>query len=287
MKQLILQSPAKLNLMLHITGRRADGYHLLQTVFQFIDLSDRLEIATTTDGSISRDPGHSSISETEDITIHAARVLQQRFKVKQGVRIAIDKRIPVGGGLGGGSSNAATTLLALNQLWGLGLELSELATIGLRLGADVPVFVMGEAAWATGIGEQLTPIELIEPWYVVINPGVLVSTAEIFKARELTRDCDAITIRAFQRGSGTNVCEKVACALYPEIRQAIDWLSRYGVAKMSGTGACVFAAFDSLEQAEGVKSRAAEYWESFVVKAMNRNPVVEQCGMLFPARRPG
>jgi 4-diphosphocytidyl-2-C-methyl-D-erythritol kinase len=279
LKQLTLESPAKLTLMLHITGHRDDGYHLLQTVFQFIDLTDRMEFSTTNDSSISRGPGASSIPETEDISIRAATVLQQRFELRQGVRISIEKRIPVGGGLGGGSSNAATTLLALNQLWGLGLERSELATIGLSLGADVPVFVMGEAAWATGIGEQLTPISLIEPWYVVIDPGVRVSTAEIFKAKELTRDCDAITIRAFLRGSGTNVCEKVACALYPEIQQTIDWLSQYGVAKMSGTGACVFAAFDSLEQAEGVKSRAAEYWESFVVKAMNRNPVIEQCGM--------
>jgi 4-diphosphocytidyl-2-C-methyl-D-erythritol kinase len=276
LKKLTLESPAKLNLMLQITGRRDDGYHLLQTVFQFIDLTDRMEIVTTADGSISRDPGHSLISETEDISIHAAKVLQERFKVSQGARISIEKRIPVGGGLGGGSSNAATTLLALNQLWGLDLELSELATIGLKLGADVPVFVMGEAAWATGTGEQLTPISLREPWYVVIDPGVLVSTAEIFEAKELTRDCDAITIRAFLRGSGTNVCEKVACRLYPEIQQAIDWLSQYGAAKMSGTGGCIFAAFDSLEQAEGVKSRAVEYWESFVVKAMNRNPVLEQ-----------
>ncbi|MFA9419310.1 MAG: 4-(cytidine 5'-diphospho)-2-C-methyl-D-erythritol kinase [Gammaproteobacteria bacterium] len=279
MKHLTLQSPAKLNLMLHITGRRQDGYHLLQTVFQFIDLYDDMKIATTLDGSIERVGGLSSIAVSDDLAIRAAQVLQSRFEVKQGAQISISKRIPVGGGLGGGSSNAATTLLALNHLWELDLELSELAAIGLCLGADVPVFVMGEAAWAAGIGEELIPVELNEPWYVVIHPGVQVSTAEIFNAEELTRDCDAITIRAFLRGAGSNVCEKVACKLYPEIQQAIDWLNQFGSAQMTGTGACVFAAFDSLEQAEGVKSRALEHWQSFVVKAMNRNPVIEQCGM--------
>jgi 4-diphosphocytidyl-2-C-methyl-D-erythritol kinase len=279
LKHLTLQSPAKLNLMLHITGRRQDGYHLLQTVFQFIDLYDDMKIVTTEDGSIERVDSHSSIAAEDDIAIRAARVLQNRFGVKQGAQISINKRIPVGGGLGGGSSNAATTLLALNHLWELNLELPELAAIGLGLGADVPVFVMGEAAWATGIGEELIPVELNEPWYVVIHPGVQVSTAEIFNAEELTRDCDAITIRAFLRGAGSNVCEKVACKLYPEIQQAIDWLNQFSSARMTGTGACVFAAFDSLEQAEGVKSRASEHWQSFVVKAMNRNPVIEQCGM--------
>jgi len=279
LKHLTLQSPAKLNLMLHITGRRQDGYHLLQTVFQFIDLYDDMKIVTTENSSIERVDSHSSVAAADDIAIRAAQVLQNRFGAKQGAQISINKRIPVGGGLGGGSSNAATTLLALNHLWELNLALPELAAIGLDLGADVPVFVMGEAAWATGIGEELVPVELNEPWYVVIHPGVQVSTAEIFNAEELTRDCDAITIRAFLRGAGSNVCEKVACKLYPEIQQAIDWLNQFSPARMTGTGACVFAAFDSMEQAEGVKSRASEHWQSFVVKAMNRNPVIEQCGM--------
>ena len=265
--------------MLHITGRRQDGYHLLQTVFQFIDLYDDMKIVTTENSSIERVDSHSSVAAADDIAIRAAQVLQNRFGAKQGAQISINKRIPVGGGLGGGSSNAATTLLALNHLWELNLALPELAAIGLDLGADVPVFVMGEAAWATGIGEELVPVELNEPWYVVIHPGVQVSTAKIFNAEELTRDCDAITIRAFLRGAGSNVCEKVACKLYPEIQQAIDWLNQFSPARMTGTGACVFAAFDSMEQAEGVKSRASEHWQSFVVKAMNRNPVIEQCGM--------
>jgi 4-diphosphocytidyl-2-C-methyl-D-erythritol kinase len=279
MKHLSLQSPAKLNLMLHITGRRDDGRHLLQTVFQFIDLNDQMEFDLTPDGSIQRNHSNTPVSEAEDIVIQAAELLQERFRVDRGVRISIDKRIPIGGGLGGGSSNAATTLLALNQMWSLNLGLTELAEIGLDLGADVPVFVMGRAAWASGIGEQLSPIELSEPWYLVIHPGVQVSTAKIFAAEELTRDCDAITIRAFLSGSGINVCEKIACNLYPEIQLAIDWLNQYGNARMTGTGACVFAAFDSLEQAEGVVSRAPSQWDSFVVKAMNKNPVLTQCGM--------
>ena len=265
--------------MLHITGRRDDGYHLLQTVYQFIDLSDQMEFRLTSDGLIQRNNSNTPVSEAEDIVIQAAQLLQERFRVEQGVQISIDKRIPIGGGLGGGSSNAATTLLALNQLWNLDLELTELAAIGLGLGADVPVFVMGRAAWATGIGEQLSPIELSENWYLVIHPGVQVSTAKIFAAEELTRDCDAITIRAFLSGSGINVCEKVACKLYPEIQLAMDWLNQYGRARMTGTGACVFAAFDSLEQVEGVVSRAPEQWGCFVAKAMNKNPVLTQCGM--------
>jgi len=279
LKHLSLQSPAKLNLMLHITGRRDDGHHLLQTVFQFIDLNDQIEFDLTPDGSIQRYDSNTPVSEAEDIVIQAAELLQERFRVDRGVQISIDKHIPIGGGLGGGSSNAATTLLALNQMWSLNLGLSELAEIGLDLGADVPVFVMGRAAWASGIGEQLSPIELSEPWYLVIHPGVQVSTAKIFAAEELTRDCDAITIRAFLSGSGINVCEKVACNLYPEIQLAIDWLNQYGNARMTGTGACVFAAFDSLDQAEGVVSRAPSQWDSFVVKAMNKNPVLTQCGM--------
>lgn len=263
--------------MLHITGRRDDGYHLLQTVFQFIDLSDQMDFHMSSDNSIQRYNSRTLVPEAQDLAIRAAELLQKRYRVKKGVEISIDKRIPIGGGLGGGSSNAATTLLALNRLWSLDLGLSELAAIGLSLGADVPVFVMGTAAWASGIGEQLSPIQLPEPWYVVIHPGVQVSTAKIFAAQELTRDCDAITIRAFLSGSGRNVCEKVACKLYPEIQQAIDWLNQFGSARMTGTGACVFAAFDSLEQAEGVKSRAPEHWQAFVVKAMNKNPVLAQC----------
>ncbi len=264
--------------MLHIIGRRDDGYHMLQTVFQFIDLNDAMEFAVTEDNSIQRTNSRTAVAEADDLAVRAARLLQNRYQVNKGVQISIQKKIPIGGGLGGGSSNAATTLLALNRLWKLDLKLKELAAIGLELGADLPLFVMGQAAWGSGIGEQLSPVELPEPWYVVIDPGVQVSTAEIFNSEELTRDCDAITIRAFLGGSGDNVCEKVACKMYPEIQKAIDWLNQFSPARMTGTGACIFAAFDSLEQAEGVKSRAPKYWTSFVAKAMNQNPVLAQCG---------
>lgn len=277
---LSLPAPAKLNLMLQITGRRADGYHLLETVFQFIDLCDRLEFELNQDGRLRRRSTNSPVAEGDDILLRTAALLQTRFQIKQGVDIAIDKKIPIGGGLGGGSSNAATCLLALNQLWRLGLTLDQLARIGLEIGADVPVFVAGRAAWATGIGEQLQPLELAQPIYLVIDPKIGVSTAQIFAAQELTRNCDPLTIRAFLRGAGTNVCEPVVRNRYPQVASALDWLSRFAPARMSGTGACVFAAFDSLEQAEGVKSRVPENWDAFVAAAMSRSPVHQQLELL-------
>ncbi len=279
-KLLRLPAPAKLNLMLHITGRRHDGYHLLETVFQFIDLCDWLEFEATDDGIIARRQTNSPVATADDILLWTARLLQSRYEVSRGVNIGIDKQIPIGGGLGGGSSDAATCLLALNRLWDLGLGLDQLAGIGRELGADVPVFVGGKAAWASGIGEQLQPLELELPIYLVIDPGIEVSTAQIFAAQELTRNCDPLTIRAFLRGSGSNVCEPVVRNLYPQVGAAIDWLSQYGAAKMSGTGACVFAAFDSLERAEEVKSRVPENWTAFVARAMNRNPAHQQLGLL-------
>ena len=279
MKSLTLNSPAKLNLMLHITGRRADGYHLLQTVFQFIDLNDQMRFKVTKSPQISRINSQSPIAETDDIALRAASMLQSRYGVKRGAEIAIEKNIPIGGGLGGGSSNAATSLLALNYLWGLNKSTRELAEIGLELGADVPVFVHGFAAWADGVGERLNPIQLPQPWYLVIYPKINVSTAEIFNARELTRDCDAITIRAFLEGAGVNVCETVARKRYPAIGEALDWLNLYAEARMTGTGACIFAPFDSLKAAEGVKSRLPLHWQGFIARGMNRNPVPEQCGI--------
>ncbi len=279
-ESLTLRAPAKLNLMLHITGRRDDGYHLLETVFQFIDLADRIEFSTNDTGKILRLPGNSPVAAADDILLTAATLLQARFQVDKGVSIDIDKRIPVGGGLGGGSTNAATCLLALNQLWGLGLSLDQLAEIGLELGADVPVFIHGRAAWATGIGEKLQAIELEESIYLVIDPKIAVSTAQIFAAQELTRNSDPLTIRAFLRGSGGNVCEPVVRKLYPQVGEALDWLSQYAAARMSGTGACVFAAIDSLEQAEVVKSRVPQQWDAYITRAMNHNPVHRQLGLL-------
>ena len=277
---LILQAPAKLNLMLHITGRRDDGYHLLETVFQFIDLVDHIEFSANDEGSIERLPGNSPVVAAEDILLTTATLLQSRFAVDKGVSIGIDKHIPVGGGLGGGSSDAAACLLALNGLWELDLSLDQLAGIGLELGADVPVFVQGRTAWASGIGEVLQPIELEQPIYLVIDPKVAVSTAQIFAAQELTRNCDPLTIRAFLRGAGSNICEPVVRNLYPQVGEVLDWLSQYAAARMSGTGACVFAPIDSLEQAEVVKSRVPQHWNAYITRAMNYNPVHQQLGLL-------
>ena len=279
MTSLTLNSPAKLNLMLHITGRRADGYHLLQTVFQFIDLNDLMVFELTDTPAIKRLNSQTPVAESDDIVLRAAVLLQNRYGVERGVEISIDKHIPIGGGLGGGSSNAATCLLALNQLWDLNLSLDELSAIGLELGADVPVFVRGYAAWADGVGEHLTPIDLPEPHYLVIYPNINVSTAEIFNARELTRNCDAITIRAFLAGAGINVCEAVARKRYAIIGEALDWLNQFAEARMTGTGACIFASFDSLKAAEGVKSRVPLHWQSFVARGMNQNPVHRTCGI--------
>ena len=274
-----LPAPAKLNRMLHITGRRADGYHLLQTVFQFIDLCDWLELEVRTDAAIHREAGNSPVAAADDLLTRAATLLQQRYAVERGVTIRIDKRIPIGGGLGGGSSDAASCLLGLNRLWGLDLPLADLAAIGLELGADVPVFVHGCAAWAGGVGEVLEPVELDEPVYLVVDPGVSVSTAQIFGAEELTRNCDPITIRAFLRGAGSNVCEPVVRRLYPPVAEALDWLGQYGTPRMSGTGGCVFVELDSLQRAETVKSRVPEAWAGYVATAMNRSPVHRQLGL--------
>jgi len=277
--RLRLAAPAKINLMLHITGRRADGYHLLETVFQFIDLCDWLEFAPRADGRIERLSGGTPFAAADDIVVRTAGLLKERYAVTAGVDIFIEKNLPVGGGLGGGSSDAATCLLALNRLWQLGLGLDQLAEIGLELGADVPVFVGGRAAWATGVGEQLQPIELEQPFYLIIDPGIEVSTAQIFAAEELTRNCDPLTIRAFLRGAGANVCEPVVRNRYPEVAAAIDWLNQFIPARMSGTGACVFAACDSLEHAEALKSEVPEKWKAYVARGLNRNPLHRQLEM--------
>ncbi len=274
---LTLQSPAKLNLMLHITGQRADGYHLLQTVFQFIDLSDEITLTITDDGSIQRSAGNPEVDPEQDLVIRAARLLQQRYTVKQGVDIRIQKNIPMGGGLGGGSSDAASTLMALNRLWKLDLGNQELRDIGLELGADVPVFIYGKNTWAEGVGEQFEAINLPKSWYLVLHPQIFVSTGQIFSSKHLTRDCHPIKIRAFLEGQGTNVCEPVACKLYPEIQHALNWLNQFSPARMTGTGACIFAAFDSAEKANSVKSQIPEPWTGYVAQGLDSNPVTAIC----------
>ncbi|HEY9051494.1 MAG TPA: 4-(cytidine 5'-diphospho)-2-C-methyl-D-erythritol kinase, partial [Gammaproteobacteria bacterium] len=238
-------APAKLNLFLHITGRRQDGYHLLQSVFQFLDFADELTFNIRSDGDIRRVTEHASVKEEDDLTVRAAKTLQQAAGIQQGVDIHLSKHLPMGGGVGGGSSDAATTLLVLNHLWKAGQSVDQLAELGLKLGADVPVFVRGHAAFAEGVGEHLQAIDLPEPWYLVVKPPVHVSTAQIFTDPQLTRNCPAIKIHDLKTGALkiedlSNVCEAVATQHYPEIAEVIQYLKRYGNARMTGTGACVF-----------------------------------------------
>lgn len=262
--------------MLRIVGRRADGYHLLQTVFQFLDYGDWLWFEPRDDGLIQRHGEVSGVSADLDLTVRAARLLQQATGIGRGARIRIDKRLPMGGGLGGGSSDAATTLVALNHYWRTGLTLAELAELGLRLGADVPVFVQGRAAWAEGVGERLTFLDLDEPWFVVLTPACHVATGTVFGDSELTRNSSLITITDFMMGTGGNDCEAVVYRRYPEVATAAAWLARHGPARLTGTGACVFAAFSSAGHARRVLDRLPPGWKGFVARGCNRSPLHER-----------
>lgn len=268
-----VRAPAKLNLFLHITGRRPDGYHLLQTVFQLLDFCDELQFTLHERDDIVLEGGVPGVASADNLVMHAAQALVARRTTRQGARIRLHKRIPHGAGLGGGSSDAAATLLALNQLWGCGLSPRELATIGVGLGADVPVFVHGRSAWAEGIGERLTPLALPPCWYLVIHPACTVNTAAIFAARELTRDTPVTTIAAFLAGGHRNDCEAVVRKRHPEVDRAMQWLGSFGEARMSGTGSCVFAAFANAQAAEATAARVPAEWESFVARGIERSPV--------------
>lgn len=268
-------APAKLNLFLHITGRRADGYHLLQTVFQLLDYGDSLCFEPRKDGKIHRRSELAGVPEEADLVVRAARALQRASPGALGVDIWVDKRLPLGGGLGGGSSNAATTLIALNELWHCGFSRQRLAEIGLALGADVPVFVHGHSAWGEGVGESLQPVELPPRWFVVLVPAVSVSTAQVFAAPELMRHCEVITIRDFLAGRGENVCEPVVRARFPEVDAALKALAPYGGARMTGTGAAVFAAFDDEAQAEAALEAVAGRYNGFIARGCNRSPLLD------------
>lgn len=269
-------APAKLNLNLHIVGRRDDGYHLLQSAMQFIDLSDELRFFTRPEGAIERVQGPSEVPAEFDLVVRAARKLAENAGKNLGVAIELTKRIPMQAGLGGGSSDAATVLVALNELWGLGLSIDELAEIGVRLGADVPLFIRGQAAWVEGIGERLTPMDYPETIFVLIKPSVAVSTAEIFQASELTRNSPITTIRAFLAGGGRNDCTSTVRRRYPEVAEALDWLSKFAPARLTGTGACVFAAVANMESAKGVIAQVPARWSGFVVRGLNRSPLTER-----------
>jgi len=271
-------APAKLNLYLHVTGRRADGYHTLDTQFQFLDIADSLQFEIRPDGCIGRAEAPPGVPEDRDLTLRAARTLQAEAGVLQGVTIHLAKHLPLGGGLGGGSSDAATTLLVLNDLWGCGLGLDELATLGLALGADVPVFVRGHAARAGGVGEVLSPAEPPETTYVVLCPPVQVSTADVFAAwdREfhLTPPVGASRIRDFRAAEGGNDLEPIVRRLYPQVDQALNWLGKFGPAQMTGSGACVFLPVDDAARGQEILAACpADIASGFVARGVNRHPV--------------
>ncbi|MEO5702277.1 MAG: 4-(cytidine 5'-diphospho)-2-C-methyl-D-erythritol kinase [Gammaproteobacteria bacterium] len=277
MNMSVWPAPAKLNLFLHITGRRADGYHELQTVFQFLDYADELRCTLRHDGSINLAALLPNVAPEHNLVTRAARLLQTETATTLGADIELTKRIPIGGGLGGGSSDAATALVALNQIWGLNLPLDELARLGLHLGADVPVFVYGHAAWAEGVGERLTPISLDEPWYVVVAPPCAVSTQAIFSSPDLTRDTKPITIADFLAGKGVNDCATLVCRRYPEVAEALHWLEKFAKARMTGTGGCVFATFEDEARARFIAQQFAKEhsaaWQVFAARGMNRSPL--------------
>jgi len=273
-------APAKLNLFLHITGRRADGYHTLQTAFQLLDLADTIEIQATDDGIVRRLDGPAGVAEEADLAVRAALQLQSATATGRGARLRIHKRIPLGAGLGGGSSDAATTLVALNELWGTGLNLQRLASIGADLGADVPVFVHGHSAFAEGIGDVLTPVELPQKWFLVVHPGVEVATAAVFQAPELTRKSPLITIRGLFEAETRNDCEPVVRARFPAVGEALDWLGQFAEARLTGTGSCVFAAFDSASAAGHVAAQVPQSWRSYVARGLNRSPLHVQLARL-------
>ncbi len=278
-------APAKLNLFLHVNGRRADGYHELQTAFQLIDLCDTIDLRPRDGSAIRRLAGPDDIHPEADLAIRAARLLQVRTGCLQGVDLWVRKAIPCGGGLGGGSSDAATVLVALNELWGTGLSSDALARLGLELGADVPVFVRGRSAWAEGVGDDLQPLELPPRWFAVIRPDVAISTAEVFQAPELTRNSPKITIRDFLQAGGRNDCEPVVVARRPEVRAAIEWLGRSGEARMTGTGSCVFAPFPTQEDATRALTGLPDRWQGFVARGLGVSPLFHRLEAERAARR--
>lgn len=267
-------APAKLNLFLHVVGRRADGYHLLQTVFRFLDLGDSLTFAPRDDGRIVLANPLPGMPPDQNLCLRAAWALQQAAGIELGVHIRLVKRLPVGGGLGGGSSDAATTLLALNRLWATGLSPAELQTIGLGLGADVPIFIHGHAAFAEGIGERFVDVDLPPAWYLVLVPPVAVPTAQIFAATDLRRDTPAIGAARWRPGMGGNDLEPVACRLYPQVAEHLEWLRGFGAARMSGSGACVFAEFPSEAAANAAYARLPAAMRGFVACGQDRSPAL-------------
>lgn len=273
-QHLSLLSPAKLNLFLHITGRRPDGYHTLQTLFQLLNYGDTLDFTLRSDNQLTLAPALSGVPFEDNLIIRAARLLQPHAKQPAGVDIHLQKHLPMGGGIGGGSSNAATTLVALNYLWKCNLSRSQLQALGLQLGADVPVFIFAQTAWAEGVGEDLQAIEMPQNWFLVVQPDCHVSTAQIFSNKRLTRDTLAIKVAAFLERGAKNDCQGLVRELYPEVNQALSWFEQEGIhAQMTGTGACVFAQFTTADEAQQVLQRLPKQLPGFVAQGVNQSPL--------------
>ena len=279
-------APAKLNLFLHVTGRRADGYHLLQSVFQLIDRADRLHFDLRDDDQIRRTNDVPGVPEDQDLVVRALRLLQADYarrhgRLPPGISVAVEKVLPMGGGLGGGSSDAATALMAANALWDAGLGREELMALGLPLGADIPFFLFGETAFVEGVGEAMQPVPGPDCWYVVVEPGVAVPTPAIFSAPDLTRDSNPVRITDFSRhtdsgeavGFGKNDLQDVAMRLFPPVAEAVEWLGRYGDARMTGSGACVFCAFSSEDAADQVLAHVPGRWAAWKAKSLKTHPM--------------
>ena len=280
-------APAKLNLFLHVTGRRADGYHLLQSVFQLIDYGDTLDVDLRDDSDIVRTSDLPGVPAESDLVVRALRLLQIAYqrrhgRLPPGVDVNVVKRLPMGGGLGGGSSDAATALMAVNHLWQAGFTMDELMALGLPLGADIPFFLFGQSAFVEGVGEAMQPVATADCWYVVIAPGVEVPTAAIFSAADLTRDAKPVKITDFSRhmktaaglsGFGRNDLQAVAVRLFPSVAEAVEWLSAYGDARMTGSGACVFCAFADEAQALAVQAKVPSRWRAFTARSLHQHPL--------------
>jgi 4-diphosphocytidyl-2-C-methyl-D-erythritol kinase len=267
-------APAKLNLFLHVTARRPDGYHDLQTLFQLIDLADDIQIQVRPDAVIERPAGPPGVPSEADLVVRAARALQAAAGIRRGASLSVTKRIPLGGGLGGGSSDAATVLVALNKIWECGLNEDDLADIGVKLGADVPVFVRGHSAWGEGRGERLTAVHLPEQWFALVHPQVHVPTAAVFQAPELTRNSPPITMGGYLQSGGRNDFEPVVRTRYPEVARALDWLGHFAPARLTGTGSCIFAPCATQDEAQDIVTRVPAPWRGMVARGMNVSPLL-------------
>ena len=286
MSTLSLPSPAKINLFLHITGQRSDGYHNLQTLFQLLDFGDKLVFRSNRSGNIKINGNIDDVDEKNNLIFHAATLLQKSTGCDLGCTIDLTKNLPMGAGLGGGSSNAATTLVGLNALWKCGLTANQLSDLGKTLGADVPVFVHGESAFAEGIGDILTPLTLPQRWFLVITPNCHVSTREVFSNPQLTRNSSPIKIRALSGVEYRNDCQDVVSKLYPAVGSVLQWVENFSAPLMTGTGASVFCSFDSKSEAQHVLNKLPKQWTGFVAKGVNRSPVHEQLHDFFTGASP-